>query len=273
MVSVIITTYNRKGFLYDAVVSVIQQDHKDKEIIVVDDGSTDKSFSIVKDLPVRYIWKPNGGISSARNTGIRLSRGDYIAFLDVDDRWLKNKLSVQLNAMIETGYSISYTDEVWLKNNKRINQKERHRKYSGHIFERCLPLCIISPSSVVIKRDVFDSVGLFDESLPVCEDYDMWLRISSRYPILFIDRPFIIKNGGHEDQLSKKYEVMDRFRIKSLVRLIDSNTLDRDMRIKAAAELERKCHIVAKGALKRGRIDEARSLLELADLKIRCTQS
>ncbi|HQH42767.1 MAG TPA: glycosyltransferase [Syntrophorhabdaceae bacterium] len=263
MVSVIITTYNRKKFLFHAVNSVIQQDFQDKEIIVVDDGSVDKSYEIVKDLPVRYVWKPNGGISSARNAGIRLSRGDYIAFLDVDDLWLKNKLSIQMEAMIEKDYPVSYTDEIWLKNHKRINQRQRHRKYSGHIFDRCLPLCIISPSSVVIKREVFDTIGLFDESLPVCEDYDMWLRLSSRYPVLFIDRPLIIKNGGHEDQLSKRYEVMDRFRIKSLVKLLDSNTLDMDMREKAIGELERKCHIVARGAIKRGRFDEAKTLMKL----------
>jgi len=267
MVSVIITTYNRRGLLLDAVMSVLNQDYKDREIIVVDDGSIDRPYEVIKKLPVRYIWQPNKGISSARNTGIRLSRGDYIAFLDVDDRWLKGKLSMQIEAMLETNYLISYTDEIWIKNGKRINQKARHKKYSGYIFERCLPLCIISPSSVLIKRDVFCQTGLFDESLPVCEDYDMWLRISSRFPILLIDKPLIKKNGGHRDQLSKRYEVMDLFRIESLIRLLRANVLNNDMKHKAAEELRRKCLIVAKGALKRGRIEEAESLFILADSK------
>ncbi|MCX8111401.1 MAG: glycosyltransferase [Syntrophorhabdaceae bacterium] len=267
MVSVIITTYNRRNFLKDAVKSVLNQDYHNKEIIVIDDGSTDRSYEIVRDLPVRYIYQPNKGISSARNTGITISKGEYIAFLDVDDRWLKGKLSTQIEAMSKTGYLISYTDEIWLRNGKRINQKARHRKYSGYIFERCLPLCIISPSSVLIKREVFSHIGFFDESLPVCEDYDMWLRISSRYPILFIDKPLIIKNGGHEDQLSKKYEVMDRFRIKSLVKILDSNIMDIEMREKTIEELKIKCQIVAKGAIKRGKIDEAKAFLELANLK------
>jgi len=247
MVSVIITTYNRKHFLLDAINSVIQQDFEDKEIIVIDDGSDDGSYEIIKDMPVRYFWKTNGGISSARNTGIKISKGEYIAFLDVDDKWLKGKLKKQIEAMEEEGYIISYTDEIWLKNGKRINQKKRHKKYSGWIFERCLPLCIISPSSVVIRRDVFEVIGLFDESLPVCEDYDMWLRITSRYPVLFIDKPYIIKNGGHEDQLSKRYEAMDRFRIKSILKILNSGVLNEELRGKAIKELEKKCIIVAKG--------------------------
>ncbi|HPU29249.1 MAG TPA: glycosyltransferase [Syntrophorhabdaceae bacterium] len=265
MVSIIITTYNRKHFLFDAVHSVIQQDFDDKEIIVIDDGSDDGSYEIVKDMPVKYLWKPNGGISSARNAGIKISKGEYIAFLDVDDRWLKGKLKKQIKAMEEEGYLISYTDEIWLKNGKRINQKKRHKKYSGWIFERCLPLCIISPSSVVIRRDIFEVVGLFDESLPVCEDYDMWLRVTSRYPVLFIDKPYIIKNGGHGDQLSKRYEAMDRFRIKSIVNILKSDVLNKELKEKALEELKKKCTILAKGAYKRGKIKEAEFFMKIPE--------
>lgn len=257
MVSIIITTYNRRKFLKEAVISVLKQDYQDKEVIVVDDGSTDSSIDEIEGLPVKYVWKKNGGISSARNKGIEVSCGEYIAFLDVDDLWLKNKLSTQIKDMKEQDFSISYTDEIWIRNGKRINQKLKHRKYSGYIFEQCLPLCIISPSSVVIKRDVFNSVGLFDESLPVCEDYDLWLRISSQYPVLFIERPLIMKRGGHDDQLSRRYDVMDKFRIKSLVNILNSDSLDSSKKIKAAEELKRKCMIVANGAKKRGRSEEA----------------
>jgi glycosyltransferase involved in cell wall biosynthesis len=99
MVSVVITTHNRRAYLKQAVLSVLDQDYKDKEVIVVDDGSTDNSLEEIKGLPVRYVWKLNGGISSARNTGIRVSNGEYIAFLDVDDLWKKGKLSKQMELM------------------------------------------------------------------------------------------------------------------------------------------------------------------------------
>jgi glycosyltransferase involved in cell wall biosynthesis len=265
MVSVVITTYNRRAFLKEAVLSVLNQDYKDKEIIVIDDGSADRSFEEVRGLPLRYVWKQNGGISSARNMGIVISQGEFIAFLDVDDLWKKGKLTAQVQKMIEDRIDISYTDEIWIRDGKHLNQRDRHRKYSGFIFERCLPLCIISPSSVVIKRYVFEEIGLFDETLPVCEDYDMWLRISSRYPVLFIDKPFITKRGGHEDQLSRVYKGIDRFRIQSLIGIIQSNALQPEMRTAALSELRKKCTIFAMGAQKRGRFHEADKYMRLCE--------
>lgn len=263
MVSIVITTYNRRAFLKEAVLSVLDQDYQDKEIIIIDDGSTDRSFEEVRKFPLRYVWKQNGGISSARNMGIGVSNGEFIAFLDVDDLWKKGKLTKQVQTMIENQIDISYTDEIWIRNGERLNQRGRHRKYSGLIFERCLPLCIISPSSVVIKRNVFDEVGLFDEDLPVCEDYDMWLRITSRYPALFIDKLFIIKRGGHQDQLSRAYEAIDRFRIQSLTKIIQGNTLSTKMRTAALNELKKKCRIYAMGAKKRGRFQESNAYIQL----------
>jgi glycosyltransferase involved in cell wall biosynthesis len=263
MVSVIITTYNRRKFLKEALFSVIDQDYQDKEIIVVDDGSIDNSYEEVKEFPVRYVRKANGGISSARNYGIAISKGEYISFLDVDDLWLKGKLSTQMELMKRSEVFISYTDEIWVRNGKRLNQKLRHKKFSGHIFERCLPLCIISPSSVVIKREVFDKIGLFDESMPVCEDYDMWLRITSKYEVLFIEKSLIIKQGGHEDQLSKSVEAMDRFRIGSLVKILNGDVLNSDMKNAVKEELKKKCGIYINGAIKRGKTEEMRRILEL----------
>jgi glycosyltransferase involved in cell wall biosynthesis len=257
MVSVIITTFNRRSYVKPAVESVLAQDYADMEVLVVDDGSDDGSPEEAAGLPVRYVRKENGGISSARNAGIALAQGDYIAFLDVDDLWKADKLSMQMSRMREAGALISYTDEVWIRNGRRVNQGRRHRKYSGMIYEHCLPLCIISPSSVVIHRSVFEDVGTFDESMPVCEDYDLWLRIACRYPVLFIPKPLIIKHGGHEDQLSRAYEGMDRFRIDSMARMLENGALTPLQREATARELARKCRVYADGACKRGKTDEA----------------
>lgn len=264
MVSVIITTYNRKTFLRAAVLSVLKQDYRDKEVVVIDDGSTDDSYKEVKDLPVRYIWKENGGVSGARNKGIETAAGEYIAFLDVDDLWRKRKLSIQMSMMHDENYEISYTDEIWMRNGNHLNQKLAHKKYSGLIFEKCLPLCIISPSSVLLKKSVFDAVGLFDETMAVCEDYDMWLRVTAMYPVLFVDKKLIIKQGGHADQLSKRYLGMDRFRIKSIAGVLDGGMLNESMRSIAAAELARKCRIYIQGAKKRGKNEEVEYYTELS---------
>jgi len=265
MVTVIITTHNRRAYLKAAVDSVLAQDYRDLEIIVIDDGSTDGSVDELLGLPLHYVWKENGGISSARNAGIAFAKGDYIAFLDVDDLWKKGKLSAQLEVMEKEKSLICYTDEIWIRNGRWLNQGHKHRKYSGFIYEHCLPLCIISPSSALIKRHVFDDVGLFDESLPVCEDYDMWLRITCRYPVSFVKKPLIVKQGGHADQLSRRYEAMDRFRIKSLGKILSQQILTPEQRALTLAELQKKCLIYANGARKRGRLDEAEECTALAE--------
>lgn len=265
LVSVIITTFNRKRFLRDAIVSVVSQDYEEKEVLVIDDGSDDGSFREIRDLPVRYVWQPNQGISAARNRGIALAQGEYIAFLDVDDFWLKGKLSRQMNVLRQKETPVCYTDEIWIRNEKRINQKKHHAKYSGMIFQQCLPLCIISPSSVVIRKDVFPAVGYFDEGLPVCEDYDMWLRITARYPVFFIPQFLIVKRGGHDDQLSRRYEAMDRFRVESLLKLLGAGVCDEDQTRMAKEELRKKCLILSGGALKRGKKEEARYYEKLAN--------
>ena len=148
-------------------------------------------------------------------------------------------------------YRLIHTNEIWYKNNKFQNQHKKHEKSGGDIFQKSLQLCCISPSSVLIKKKVFDDIGLFDESLEVCEDYDFWLRFCCKYPVNFVDKKLTIKNGGHKDQLSKKYWGMDRFRVQALENLLRSSVLDEWQRQLTKSMLLKKIKILIQGARKR----------------------
>lgn len=259
LISVIITTYNRCNLVTTALESVLKQNFLDYEIIVIDDGSTDGTEAVIKKYKqVNYFYQPNQGVSCARNQGLELAQGELISFLDSDDLWLPNKLSAQV-AVMEKDPQIkaTYTDEIWIRRGKRVNPKKKHQKYSGWLFEKCLPLCIISPSSVMIQKEVFDQVGFFDEELPACEDYDLWLRISARFPITFINEKLIIKTGGHPDQLSRCFWGNDRFRVKALEKIIMGSVLDERQKGLAISELIRRSTILENGFRKRGKIKEA----------------
>ena len=259
LVSVIIPTYNRVNWLGGAIDSVLEQTCRNFEILIVDDGSTDETSTLVARYGerVNYYYQANRGVSAARNFGIQHARADLVAFLDSDDRWLKNKLQTQVDLMVsDYNVKICYADEIWIRRGVRVNPKKVHQKYSGWIYQKCLPLCIISPSSVMMKREVFDEVGLFDENLPVCEDYDLWLRMSCRCPIHFIDEPLVIKNGGHEDQLSQKLWGMDRFRVRALVKILEEKLLSSEDRRATVEMLHKKCTILAQGCYKRGKTEE-----------------
>jgi len=258
-VSVIIPTFNRGWTLKTAIDSVLAQNFDDYELIVVDDGSSDNTPDLLDTYAeqITCIHQKNRGVSAARNTGIRASYGSLIAFLDSDDYWLPDKLAVQ-TAFFDAnrGATICQAEEIWVRNGLRVNPKKKHAKPSGNIFERSLSLCLVSPSAVMLRRELFDDVGLFDENLPACEDYDMWLRISCRYPVHLIDTPLIIKNGGHPDQLSRQAG-LDKYRIRSLLGIIQSGRLSSVQRSQAVKILAEKCRIYAEGCRKRGRGDEA----------------
>ncbi len=259
-VSVIIPTYNRKEFLREAVQSVLEQTFQDLELIVVDDGSTDGTWEMLEREfggRIRYIYQENQGPSAARNRGVEASCGEWIAFLDSDDLWLPKKLERQLEFTAENpGALISYTDEIWIRRGRRVNPKKKHAKYSGWIYPQCLPLCIVSPSSVLIHRKLWDEVGGFDERLPVCEDYDLWLRIASRHPIFFLPEKLIIKRGGHSDQLSKRWG-NDIWRVRALVKRLRDPGLQPEWRRLTLEELHRKASVLINGFRKRGKLEEA----------------
>ena len=293
-ISVIIPTYNRAAVLPRAINSVLAQSATPRwtdpsfggkdaefEIIVVDDGSTDDTKSLYgvrrtaydenstpcnqssvlrspSAVRVRFLSQSNGGPSAARNLGIRHAKGEWIAFLDSDDEWLPGKLKAQMKFFGENpDCLICQTEEIWIRNGKRVNPMKKHQKSGGFIFEKCLPLCVVSPSAVMMHRKLFDEVGLFDESLPACEDYDLWLRIACRYPIGLIEKPHILKYGGHADQRSREFPAMDRFRIQSLAKILSQNILTPGQAVAAQSMLEEKARIYIEGAMKRGKEKEA----------------
>ncbi len=265
-ISVIIPTYNRAACLARALDSVLAQSHAPHEIIVVDDGSTDGTRAMVEALDgaIHYLHQDNQGVSAARNAGIRRATGQWLAFLDSDDEWLPEKLERQLALARRFPSSrVIHTDEIWIRNGKRVNPRLKHRKSGGDIFLRCLPLCVISPSSVMISRKVFDTVGLFDETLPACEDYDMWLRICQRYSVHYLDEPLIVKYGGHPDQLSRRHWGMDRFRIRALEKLLHSALTDDAHRQAVMETIRDKAGVYLQGAMKRNKTSEVRHYQEL----------
>jgi glycosyltransferase involved in cell wall biosynthesis len=259
-ISVICPVYNREAWLSDTIESVMAQDFESFELILVDDGSSDSSVDIMKKYQQRYpqkivvLTQNNKGVSSARNLGMKRARGVFFAFIDSDDLWISSKLSKQSEAMLFHGWPISQTDERWIRNGKRVNAMKKHAKRGGHIFFDCLPLCMVSPSAVMIHRSVFEAVGNFDERLRVVEDYDLWLRISARYTIGFVPEVLVVKHGGHEDQLSRQYPIMDRYRVYALRKLLRQSMRYLDsFKINAVYWwIFTKAKIIANGALKRG---------------------
>jgi glycosyltransferase involved in cell wall biosynthesis len=258
-ISVIIPSYNRKHTLSRAIKSVLNQTYNASEIILVDDGSIDETKPwVLGNFPmVKYLSQLRNGVSAARNKGIEHSKNNWISLLDSDDEWLPEKLEEQVQQIKEDKSSLfSHTNEIWIRNGVRVNQMKKHQKYGGQIFNKCLDICRVSPSSVLLHKKVLQDVGLFDEKLEVCEDYDLWLRISAKYPVLFLDRPLIVKYGGHEDQLSKVKNGIEQFRIQSLEKILSRKLLNENQFSLMKKMLIKKLEIYSNGLKKRNKMNE-----------------
>ena len=272
-VSVIIPTFNRSERLVKALGSVAQQTELPVELIIIDDGSTDgtrkavAAFSASTTLKCRYLLQPNRGPAAARNSGIRMAASPYLAFLDSDDEWLRDKLAVQYAALsAHPEYCISHTMERWYRNGEHLNQKKHHIPLHGDIFTQALRLCCVGMSTVMVRRELFDRYGLFDETLRCCEDYDLWLRVAAFESFYLVEKRFTVKHGGRPDQVSRRFRIgMDRFRIQALAKLLVATSLPRQLKIMVCRELEKRCRIYAQGCSKRGKKTEASYYFELAD--------
>jgi glycosyltransferase involved in cell wall biosynthesis len=267
LVSVIIPTHNRRDLVCEAVESALAQRDATAEVIVIDDGSTDDTAAALARFGgrIRYRRQPSRGVAAARNAGARLATGEWLAFLDSDDLWCADKLARQLAYHAQhPALRASQTGEIWIRNGMRVNPCRHHRKPDGDIFPASVARCVVSPSAVLLQRRLFAALGGFDEGLAVCEDYELWLRLGLREPVGLLDAPLVIKRGGHGDQLSRRYWGMDRFRVAALARLLATEPLHGPRRAVAVDTLRRKCAVLAQGARRRGRFDEAERYLALA---------
>jgi glycosyltransferase involved in cell wall biosynthesis len=259
LVSVIIPTYNRAGLVTEAVASVEAQTCRDFEILVVDDGSTDATPEVLAALENVWVLRQacRRGVAAARNLGAAHAQGEWLAFLDSDDLWLPEKLARQM-AYLERrpNLLLCQTDETWVRDGLRVNKPASHRKVAGRIFLPSLERCMVSPSAVVLHRQLLTEHGGFDADLPAAEDYDLWLRLCWRYEVGLVDEPLVIKRGGHVDQLSAQWGI-DRFRIRALVKLLCEGDLPAPYARAARQMLAVKCAIYAQGCEKRGKHTEA----------------
>lgn len=255
LVSVLIPTFNREATIKRAVESVLSQTYSDIECIVIDDASTDSTQKILKNIndPRLKVFNlpENKGVSFARNYGEERSSGKWIALLDSDDEWLPNRLEKQLKyAEVYPNLPLIHGEEIWVRNGKRVNPKKIHQKSGGRIFRNCLHLCLISPSATLMKRELYRELDGFRVDYPVCEDYEMWLRVTEKYEVGFIEEPIIIKYGGHDDQLSAKYKAMDFWRVKAMDEIFSDRVLSQEDSIELIAVLLKKCEILKQGYLK-----------------------
>ena len=245
-ISVIIPTYNRADFILKAIKSVQNQSLHVKQIIVIDDGSTDGTKELLKNENLTYIYQKNSGVSSARNLGIKEAKYEWLAFLDSDDTWHKNKIEEHVALHVNSPeLKASFTDELWVRNGKTINKK-KHLKKNNPTFLNSLRTCKIGVSTFFVHKNIFDEIGLFDEELKVCEDYDLWLRILKKYEIKLIDKELITKKAGHENQLSFTTALIDSYRVKALKKHTQSV-----YKKEVLEEIEYKSNILKQGAQKR----------------------
>lgn len=270
-VGVVVPVRDRAAMVVEAVASVLAQTHRDFALVVVDDGSTDGSADAVRDAMTaapagsRVVRQDARGVAAARNEGAAVVDSAWLAFLDSDDLWLPEKLAVQM-AWLEArpSYRIGQTGERWIDDGRHRNPRAWHRKEEW-LFPRCLDRCLVSPSAVVIRRDLWEALGGFDASYPVCEDYELWLRVALREPVGLVDEALVVKRGGHADQLSRSTWGLDRWRVAALVKLLGSGALGADERGAVLAVLRAKCAVLANGAARRGRVDEAERYWSIAE--------
>ncbi len=254
-ISAIIPVHDRSERIGPCLESVLAQSEPAAEVIVVDDGSGDATRAVLAGFGdrIRLVeLGENRGVSAARNAGVAAATSDWIAFLDSDDHWHPDKLAGQRRFLVAHPYLRALqSEELWIRRGRRVNRKDYHAKPAGWIWSASLVRCLVTASALLVDRRLLSELGGFDESLPVCEDYDLWIRMARHHPVGLDPSPTVTKYGGHEDQLSRRYPAMDRFRVLALLAALDRET-EAGRCAALVAELEVKLDILAAGSRKRG---------------------
>ena len=268
-VTVILPSWNRADWLKKSIDSVLEQTFRDFELIVVDDASTDSTQEILTSYSGKFrsiTFAKNLGVSAARNAAVKNCDSEWIAFLDSDDFWHPHKLQKQIaQTVIRAECPIHFTDEIWIRNGVRVNPKKKHQKLEGWIFKPSLELCLMSPSTVLLRRELFDVHGFFDETLPICEDYDLWLRLTAQHQVALLNEKLMTRHGGHADQLSRSDWGIDRYRVQSIIKILKTEKLRPEDRSAAIVVLRKKCEIIINGFRKRGKLQEIERYEKIAN--------
>lgn len=262
-ISVVIPTFNRCTRVCQALRSVLAGARTPAEVIVVDDGSTDATAAALSDVAspgvVVIRSETNTGVAAARNRGIAAAQGEWIALLDSDDRWLPSHLS-QLAAYLASHPECRVTQslERWYREGRRVNMRPVHQPVGGDIFERSVRRCLVSSSTVLFERSLFEAVDGYDERLPACEDYDLWLRMAlvERFGLLEVET--VVKDGGRPDQLSRRIWGLDRFRVFSLTKVLCGGLTGPRAAVVQRAALK-KLAVLEQGASRRNRFQDVQA--------------
>lgn len=214
LVSVIIPTYNHGEFIEEAIGSVLAQTYRNLEVLVIDDGSTDQTFETLKRFQgrLRYVFQENQGVSSARNRGIRMAWGDFIAFLDSDDAWLPEKLELQMEILMQNpSVGLVGCGVLFVDSSGGVEKEWIPKDYAGQeefLEELRVRNVFFNPSCAVLRRDCFDRVGLFKERLRFGEDWDMWLRVAKTDQTDFVRKPLVKFRRHAHSKSYKKVKIM-----------------------------------------------------------------
>lgn len=261
-VAAVLPVRDRAALLAEAMQSILAGKTRPRELIVVvnskgpareaDLGAARAAADQAGDVIVRILTEERPGPAAARNRGWRAAAASWISFLDSDDLWAPEKLAAQLRFLARRPHlDACHTGERWLKHGRELSQPRRLAPRSGAFLYDAFETCLISCSSILLRRSLLETLGGFDETFPVCEDFELWLRLLARTPVGLVPEPLTIKRSGDWAQLSQSRHSMDAWRIRAILKFAAATPLDGRALAAARNSVERKLRILQQGADKR----------------------